>query len=334
MRIIKINKISMVFFACFLIIFALTITSSVQAKRMFIASAFEGDHILNEMGYKFKELIEEYTDGEIEVEMSIGGAAGGEMELMEQTSIGSIDGTLSNPEYFYAEEYYWYCSPFILKSASALENFWNSDIAEDMQKRVIENGNMRTMNKIYRGMRHTTSNKPFYTPEDFAEANIKLRLPNIPVWFEIWERFNPDIVTTDISELFTAMQMGVADATEGEAIQILTAHLYEVQEYLILTSHMPASGSLLINEDYYQNLTEEEKKLVEKASKEAGEWASVRQIDIENKQIVDLQKKGLKVIVPNVKDFVELAKPAIKKLFDKVWEGNYEDIEKQYIDVY
>lgn len=317
------------------LVFSLLVSASVSAKSLFLASAFDSEHILLKMGYKFQELVEEYTDGELTVDISAGGAMGGEKELFEQVSAGSLDGTIGGTQAIslYAPAYYWIGSPFILKKYEASKALWNSEIGDALRQTLIEKGNSRMLNLVYRGTRNTTSNEPFYTPEEFVDANIKLRLPIIPDWVTIWEEIGAKIATVDLSELFSAVQMGVADATEGAAPQILTVHLDEVQEYLIMTSHLVSTGGITLNEDYFQTLSAEEQDAVTRAATEAGEWASRMQLAEENKQIVELQRKGMKIIIPDKKAFIEAAKPALKKLFDTKWAGDYEDVE-EYINMF
>ncbi len=321
----------------FVLIMGLVFIAPLQAsaKDMFLASAFESDHILLQMGRRFKELVNEYTNGEIQVDISAGGAMGGEKELFEQTSTGSVDGTIGGTHAIslWAPDYYWFGSPFVLKKYEASKAMWESDIGAQMRQKLIDNGNVRMLNLTYRGTRNTTSNEPFYTPQELVDANIKLRLPIIPDWVTVWEEIGAKIATVDLSELFTAVQMGVADATEGASPQILTVHLDEVQEYLIMTSHLVSTGGVTVNEDYFQSLTEDQQKAVKKAARESAAWASRKQLAEENKQIVELQKKGMKIIIPDKKAFIEAAKPALKKLFNTKWAGEYEDVE-QFINMF
>ncbi|MCG8515732.1 MAG: TRAP transporter substrate-binding protein [Halanaerobiales bacterium] len=300
-----------------------------SAKSMFLASAFERDHILVQMGYRFKDLVEKYTDGGITVKISPGGAMGGETALIEQTSAGLVDGTLTGtqPISLYAKEYYWFSTPYVLKDFAVSKSLWDSELGGNIKETVLKNGNIRILNLVYRGSRNMTSNIKFYTPQQLVKEKVKLRLPIIPEWVNVWKEIGANIATVDLSELFSAVQMGVADATEGPAPQILTVHLDEVQKYLIMTSHQVSTGNISLNEDYYQSLTKEEQAAVNRAAREAGEWASSIQAAKENQQIVELQEKGMTVIIPDKQAFLDAAKPALEKMFAERWAGEYKDVE-------
>ena len=311
-----------------IMLFSLTVTAS--AKDMFLASAFEEDHILVQMGYKFKDLVEEYTDGEINVIIAFGGALGGETALIEQTSIGSVDGTLTGtqPISLYAEEYYWFSTPYVIKDFNVSMDLWNSQLGEEIRKTVLKNGNIRILNLVYRGFRNTTANVKITTPQQLGTEGVRLRLPIIPEWVNVWKEIGANIVTVDLAELFSALQMGVANATEGPAAQILTTHLDEVQKYLIMTKHQAETGNISLNEDYYQSLTDQQKRAVDRAAIEAAEWASSVQMAEEKKQIEELQKKGMEIVIPDYEAFLEAAKPAIKRMCMEQWAVDYEDIEE------
>jgi TRAP-type C4-dicarboxylate transport system substrate-binding protein len=63
----------------------------------------------------------------------------------------------------------------------------------------------------------------------------------------------------------------------------------------------------------------EEQKLVVKATKEATVWANEKIKKEENLLLVDLQRKGMQVVIPDADSFREKGKPAVEELFKKEW---------------
>lgn len=63
----------------------------------------------------------------------------------------------------------------------------------------------------------------------------------------------------------------------------------------------------------------EEQKLVVKATKEATVWANEKIKKEENLLLVDLQRKGMQVVIPDADSFRDKGKPAVEELFKKEW---------------
>ena len=71
------------------------------------------------------------------------------------------------------------------------------------------------------------------------------------------------------SEVYTALQTGVADGQMNPVPIVEFAKLYEVQKYLTISNHLFAPHVWLVNADFYSSLTPAEVKVVEAAAKAA-----------------------------------------------------------------
>lgn len=293
----------------------------VQAAEVTIrlGSAFEPTHILCQAAQKFKELVEERSNGAIEVQLFLGGVMGSEEECTEAVSIGALEMQVGGglPIKTFAPQYYFFDSPYVMRDWNHFQRVWASPLGEKAREEVIKNGNTMYLGIVYRGLRHLTANKPVYTPDDLK--GIKLRLPQLPTWVKVWEAIGASTVPIALTELFTALQTGVADASEGDVTQILSFRLYEVQKYLMLTGHLVQTGGLTINKPFFDKLKKEYQDIILQAGKEATEWASNIIVAKEEELIKELEAKGMQLIQPDVNAFREKAKPAVEELFKTEW---------------
>ncbi|GAK55137.1 transporter [Candidatus Vecturithrix granuli] len=285
-----------------------------------LASAFEPTHILSQSAQKFKELVEEKSGGAITVELFLGGVMGSEEECTESVSIGAVQMQAGGglPIKTYAPEYYFLDSPYVIRDWEHFQNvFYNSPIGKKAQELIATNGNTVYLGVVYRGARQFTSNKPIKTPADLQ--GIKLRLPQLPTWIAVWKAVGALPVPVALTELFSALQTGVADASEGDVSQIHSFHLDEVQKYLSMTNHLVQTGALTINKTFLESLTAEQQAIIKEAGKEAADWGSQKIIDGEAELIADLKAKGMEVVIPDADAFREKAKPAVEQLFKEQW---------------
>ncbi|MCJ7595308.1 MAG: hypothetical protein MUO52_11120, partial [Desulfobacterales bacterium] len=101
--------------------------------------------------------------------------------------------------------------------------------------------------------------------------------------------------------------------------QISSFKLYEVQSHLTITNHLVQAGHVLINKGFFDGLSKKDQGLVLKTSKEAIDWANEKIKKGETKILIDLQKKGMQVVIPDADLFREKGKPAVEKLFKTEW---------------
>lgn len=302
-------------------IFCLVFTMAVQAAEskttIRLASPFEVGHILVDAGEKFKELVEKESGGEIEVQVQP--ALGSEEEVNDWCSEGKVEmqATGGRPLEVSASQYFFFNAPYVMKDFDHFMRVWESPLGIKARELVEENGNMIYLGIVYRGLRQTTSNKPIYTPEDVYM--LKLRLPTVKTWIAVWEEIGADPVPIPLPDLYNSLKEGTADASEGDLPQIVSFKLNEVQSHLTITNHLVQTGGILINKSFFESLSEDHQELIIKTVKEATNWANEKIKKGETGMLIDLQKKGMQVVIPDADAFREKGKPAVEELFRTEW---------------
>jgi TRAP-type C4-dicarboxylate transport system substrate-binding protein len=194
---------------------------------------------------------------------------------------------------------------------------WNGKLGQQAMAEMEKNGNLKYLGTIYRGQRQTTAKKPIYTPAD--AYNMKLRLPPIPSWMAVWKAIGADPVALSLPELYPGLKSGKADSSEGDLPQISSFKLDEVQTQLIMTNHLVQTGGMLINKAFFDRLSRADQELVVKAAKEACDWANAKMKAGELAYLLDLERKGMQVVIPDADSFRTKAKPAVEELFKTQW---------------
>jgi TRAP-type C4-dicarboxylate transport system substrate-binding protein len=78
-------------------------------------------------------------------------------------------------------------------------------------------------------------------------------------------------------------------------------------------------GGMLINKPFFDKLSKTDQDLIVKAAKEACDWANTKMKTGESAYLLELQRKGMQVVIPNADSFREKAKPAVEQLFKTTW---------------
>ena len=227
-----------------------------------------------------------------------------------------------------APQYFFFNAPYVMRDFEHFMRVWEGPLGKQARNLVEQNGNMVYLGIVYRGLRQMTSKKPIYTPADVA--GLKLRLPTVATWIAVWKGMGASPVPVPLPELYNSLASGKADASEGDLPQISSFKLNEVQTHLTITNHLVQTGGILINKKFFTGLAKADQDLVLKTSKQASEWANNKIKTGEGQLIVDLQKKGMQVVIPDAEAFRVKGKPAVEELFRKEWPvTTWEEVLKQ-----
>jgi TRAP-type C4-dicarboxylate transport system substrate-binding protein len=176
---------------------------------------------------------------------------------------------------------------------------------------------MVALGTVYRGFRQMTSNVPIAGTADLV--GLRLRLPNVPTWVSVWSSLETVPTIVALGALHDALRDGLVDASEGDLSQISSLKLYEVQSNLTLTNHLVGVGWMFINQASLERLPRGYQHKLQKAMKQATEFATQKMIDSESALLVSLADSGMTVGVPDADAIREKARPAVDALFATQW---------------
>ena len=182
---------------------------------------------------KFKELVEQRSNGQFQVQIHVGGAMGGERDVFEGMSSGGLEmGAMGSGDTVDL-------LPQIPGLRGSLRDARRGSFLEVLerpgrqgdQRLSLKERGVMTAGVVYRGARYLTANKPIKTLAELK--GLKIRLPENKVWIKIWETLGALPVVVAFPEVYMALKTGVAEAQENPMESIWAYKFYEAQKYLI-----------------------------------------------------------------------------------------------------
>jgi tripartite ATP-independent transporter DctP family solute receptor len=285
----------------------------VFAEDISIALHVDPQHEMFQVGKRLKESIEAQTEGRFTVTL-LGTEVGGERDHLEGASIGEYQIALggSMPMSLYAPEYAASDLPFVYNDTASARRVYEGEIGDAVQSAMIKNANLRLAGLSVRNPRNLTSKVPVTVPDDVA--GMRLRIPEIAPWVTIWQEVGALPSPIAWPEVYTSLQTGVIEMQENPVDFIYAGRLYEVQDYVNKTEHVYSFFHWLMNNDFYESLSEEDRILIQAAIDEAILWGDELVQGNEAVAYDKLVAEGMEVIEPDVAAFREKAKPAIRKV--------------------
>ena len=148
------------------------------------------------------------------------------------------------------------------------------------------------------GSRHITSNVPIRHPDDLK--SFRLRMPGSRVWQASGESLGARPMPIAFSEVYLALQQGIADGQENPVPVIKAMGFHEVQKCLNLTGHIQSSLQILVNERTWQSLSDKQQEKLLEVVQELGQDVHRGTVDDEKKLIEQWRKDGTMQIIEDV----------------------------------
>ena len=283
------------------------------AEDIAIAIHVDPSHEMFRVGERLKDNIETQSDGQYTVTL-LGLEVGGERDHLEGASIGEYQIALggSVPMTLYAPEYAASDLPFVFDSSAEAAAVYEGESGEKIQEALAANANLHLLGISVRNPRNLTANMAVETPEDIQ--GVPLRVPEIEPWVRIWSEIGALPSPIAFPELYTSLQTGVVQMQENPVDNILSAKFYEVQSHLIKTQHVHSFFHWLMNDDFYQGLSDEDRDMIQAAVDEAIAWGDEQVVSKEAGITEELVAKGMTVVEPDVAAFRQKAAPAIREI--------------------
>jgi tripartite ATP-independent transporter DctP family solute receptor len=278
------------------------------------------DNPTGAMATVFKGLVEAGTNGEITVQTFPNGQLGKDAEVVQQIKSGVIQSGIHSVGGF-ASAYPMmgvidlpFAFPNISTTYEVFDGPFGKKFAADMEDKtglkILGFGDSG-------GFFHfTNSKRPIESPEDMD--GLKIRTMGLDTHKTIISALGGQPAPIAWSELYTALQTGVADGQMNPIPIIVFAKFQEVQKYLTLSGHLFAPYVWAMNADFYNSLTEQQKGVIKYAAESAitaGRGMA---------RVIEHSKRGLPTLAKDLKvnaltaeqkaEFRDKALPEVKKL--------------------
>jgi TRAP-type C4-dicarboxylate transport system substrate-binding protein len=308
-------------------------SGSGESRSLSIATPFNPEHTQTKLASRFADSVKSKTDGRITVEI-LAASVGGEEDQIAATASGTVDmhGTsVSSVAAAYGPEYGFLEAPFVAQNFDHFRAMQEKYVYGDngFNSQIIEEGNQRQLSTSFRGLRGTTSNKVVQEPGDVQ--GVDMRLPEFPTWVRTWEEIGVNATPVAFDELYSALETGVVNASEGPIQQFMDTSLYEVQTHFSETQHLLQGLSWLVNEDVWQSLSQDDKDIIQESLDEAISWAN----ETTRNEVGTLLKKAeneFDTVITRAEDvnqqaFVESGTAQLERFFEDRWKPSFEDVQ-------
>lgn len=211
------------------------------------------------------ERIPEVTDGRVTVTVFPNSQLGGVQETVD--GVGNATISMAHHEFAslaqVAEDIAVFSAPFVYRDgehALKATDPASSEVMQEFNDKLTDESGMRIIGRLYRGARQMTANQAVYGPEDLEGKPFR-GVP-LQLWTTMVTGFGAIPTPVEVSELPTALMTGMVVGQENPLTMINSNRLYDVQSHVMLTAHMQNVLPVFINEDIWQQISEEDQEAI------------------------------------------------------------------------
>ncbi|MCI8609672.1 MAG: TRAP transporter substrate-binding protein [Firmicutes bacterium] len=266
----------------------------VREMTITVGGTVAEDHPLSLALAKFEEEVEAASDGKMQVECHVNGALGAGRELVESLMLGNLQVCEVTTSAFagWTGEYSLLGIPYTIPSRDVAYALWDSEVGDKMRENILDITGVRTLAFWENGVRHITNNiRPITKAEDMK--GIKIRVMENDVYIKMMELLGALPTPMSVTELYTALQTNSVDAQENPWVNTLTYGFADVQKYVSNSSHTFDATSFNVNNEWYESLTADEKKIIDDAAAVATKYQREKAIELDEASLETLKEKGM-----------------------------------------
>ena len=199
---------------------------------------------------KFAKEVSRLSHGKMKIEVYPNSTLGGDRELLESCKDGDIPFVVQNtaPQVTFLPD----TAVFDLPSAfttiqQARAAVDNEEFYQKMEK-VYQKGGYKLLGYADQGI------------NDFKGQ--KIRTMENSYHLKFWKTLGANPTPMTFSEVYIGLQQGTIDAQENPYEVIVSSKLYEQQDYVVETNHLPHYISLIVSDAFYNSLSKDQQKII------------------------------------------------------------------------
>jgi TRAP-type C4-dicarboxylate transport system substrate-binding protein len=270
---------------------------------------------------RFKEIVEERTNGDLEIRIFLQDQLGNPQTSLENLRTGSLDLYSGAMEYYagMAEaEMAPLSLPFLLQDHDHMRRYLESDAFQPAKDKLLERG-IRFLSTDFNGDRGPyrvfLSSSPVRSLDDLQ--GMKMRMFPNEIAIGAWETLGAVPVQIPWTETYLAIRQGTVSAVTAPLSAIRSMKFTEVAPYVLRTNEWPQTWPITISERVWQDLPAEQQQILVDAANEAtAYYAELTYARAADDIAAMEQENGAEFVEIDMAPWQERMQPFHKKLVD------------------
>ena len=270
-----------------------TDSASINERVFKISHIGPQHHIWTPSMEKFKEELESRSNGRFSLEIYTDAVLGDDPDLMNQLEAGTLEMAWINTIALgnYSDSFSAWLLPYLIEGPEAAYEMAQTEEAQKILDTLNNNG-VHGLGYVYLETKGLLM-KDGIKVENIADLKgYKIRVTPGPVVLDWWETVGALPTPVPLPETFNAFQTGVVDGIDQGPVTVVGGRYYEVSKNYVRTDHMIFNGGALVSQKLWNELSDEDKSIIEEAFQVAQEYNLELSMNWENENLDEFESNG------------------------------------------
>ena len=232
-----------------------------------LATASPEDTVTQIYAEKFASEVDRLSDGKIKIQVYPNSTLGGDRKLLESCKDGDIPFVVQNtaPQVTFMPDLAVFDVLCAFRSIDDCRSVIDAEAFGRKISGVYEEGGYKLLGIADQGFRVMSTSKKVTSIEDFRGGQ-KIRTMENPYHLDFWKSIGANPTPMSFAEVYIGLQQNTIDAEENPYEVIVANRLYEQQDYIVETNHLPHLITLIMNDDFYEDMPLANRKIIKEAA--------------------------------------------------------------------
>ena len=261
-----------------------------------LATASPEDTVTQIYAVKFAEEVDRLSDGRIKIQVYANSTLGGDRELLESCKDGDIPFVVQNtaPQVTFMPDLAVFDVPCAFENLDECREVLDDPEFSKLISAVYEKGGYQLLGIADQGFRVMSTNKAVKSIADFKGQ--KIRTMENPYHLAFWKSIGSNPTPMSFAEVYIGLQQHTIDAQENPYEVIVSNRLYEQQDYVVETNHLPHLITLIMNDEFFKDMPAEDQAILREAAATATEYARQASDDRIADRVKTIEDSGTKIL--------------------------------------
>lgn len=277
------------------------------------SSVAENDPVTRGL-WAFEKMVEEKTEGAVQVEIYPASQLGADEDLIEQATMGTGVGLITDSGRLgtYVNDYSILGAPYLVDNYEEALKLLETSVYDDMLEELASHGLRVLSGNWYAGTRQLFMKQEVKTPADLK--GLRVRSSGSAIVSGTVGAMGADPTVLPWSEAYSGLQQKVIDGLEAHYSAAVGSSIFEVSSHLCKTGHFQHILNLVISDSWFKSLPEEYQQILIEASYEGGMVASDETLEKDAEYEKTLVENGMIIVEVDVEAFKE----ATDRVYDEL----------------
>lgn len=212
------------------------------------------------------DLLSQWTNGRLKIQMFAGRQLGEEKDTIEQTIAGAIDINRVNlaPLNGIVPETAIPALPYIFRSVGHMYRVMDGEIGQEIFKALEPKGMVGLAYYDSGARSFYNSKRPIKSPADMK--GLKIRVQNSDLFVTMMTALGANATPMEFGQVYEALKTGVIDGAENNWPSYESTRHFEVAKYYTLDQHSMSPEVLVMSKISWDKLSASDQALIKKAA--------------------------------------------------------------------